>query len=128
MEIYNNVVEQIIKKINKKYGRINSTIDDQSLLKEMNENDNRFIGILTEMISLQEKMTHEGRRKYKMIYSHYTRMVDRNASSMTKKSGSFTLNFCLRRSMCQSVIIVKKLIASLDEMIKKEESSTTKRF
>ncbi len=121
MAMYNNTVDQILKKISRRYGRINIEIDEPTILTEMSENDNRFIDILKAMITLQEKMSHEGRRKYDFIYNQYARMVDRTASSMTKKPSSYTLNFCLRRGMCQNTIIVKKLITRLNTEIAKDE-------
>lgn len=121
-EIYNNVVEQVLKKINRRYGRLNIEIDDVSLLNEIGENDKRFIDILTSMIAVEERMSKEGKRKYSLIYNQFARMVDRTASSMTKKSSSYTLNFCLRRNMTQNTIIARKIIERMDVIIKAEES------
>lgn len=127
IDIYNNVVDQILKKVGKRYGRINITVDEPSLLNEMAENDDRFIDLLTLMVSLQEKMSHEGQRKYRLIYSRFNRMVDRTASMMTKKPTSYTLNFCLRRGMTQNTIIIKKLISQLDVMIAREETQIVRK-
>ena len=121
-EIYNNVVEQMLKKINKKYGRLNVGIDDPALLKEIAENDKRFIDILKSMIAVEERVSKEGKRKYALIYNQFTRMVDRTASSMTKKTSSYTLNFCLRRNMGQNSIILKKMMEKMEAQIKVDES------
>jgi hypothetical protein len=89
--------------------------------KEIAENDRRFMDILTSMISLEEKMAKGGKRKYSTIYAQYARMVDRTASSMTKKAESYTLNFCLRRGMVQNEIMLKRLVARMNGMVQAEE-------
>lgn len=121
-EIYNNVVEQMLKKINKRYGRLNVAIDDASLLNEIGENDKRFIDVLKSMIAVEERVSKEGKRKYAMVYNQFARMVDRTASSMTKKTSSYTLNFCLRRNMMQNTIMLKKMMEKMDAQIKADES------
>lgn len=119
--IYNNVVEQLLKKINKKYGKLNGNVDDRDFEKEIAENDKRFMDILTSMIALEERMSKGGKRKYSTLYAQYARMVDRTASSMTKKSESYTLNFSLRRGMAQNEIMLKKLVSRMNGMIQTEE-------